>query len=138
MGHGFIPLHGKFISTSALHRTLINLSATVNPTLSLWMFSPHKSIFNCSQSADDMIEGQQMISIDTGELVWAVAFGCGTATTQANSINLNWSQKHWRYKIPKNLILATGLNSGRIRTWSVRTGNSTRWPRPDRLLNNVH
>lgn len=65
-----------------------------------------------------MIEGQNVRSIDTGELVWAVAFGCGTAVTTPNSINLNW----WRYRVPKDLILATGLNSGKIRTWNVRTG----------------
>ena len=67
-----------------------------------------------------MIEGQHVRCIDTGELVWAVAFGCGTSATTPNSINLNW----WRYKVPKDLILATGLNSGRIRTWNVRTGTN--------------
>ena len=77
------------------------------------------SSLGCSEHNDSlMIEGQHVRCIDTGELVWAVAFGCGTAATTPNSINLNW----WRYKVPKDLILATGLNSGRIRTWNVRTG----------------
>ncbi len=67
-----------------------------------------------------MIEGQHVRSIDTGELVWAVAFGCGTAVTTPNSVNLNW----WRYRVPRDLILATGLHSGKIRTWNVASGAS--------------
>ena len=58
------------------------------------------------------------MTIYTGELVWALAFGSKTADTKPNSINLNW----YRYHDAKDLILATGLNSGRIRIWEVKTG----------------
>ena len=60
----------------------------------------------------------RVVTIDTGELVWALAFGTSTADTKPHSVNLNW----YRYKVAPDLILATGLNSGRIRTWDCKTG----------------
>ena len=67
-------------------------------------------------------EGNQLshnvITIDAGELVWAVAFGSRTADTKPYSTNLNW----YRYRIATDLLLATGLSSGRIRVWQVKTG----------------
>lgn len=63
-------------------------------------------------------DNHKTVTIYTGELVWALAFGSKTADTKPNSINLNW----YRYHDAKDLILATGLNSGRIRIWEVKTG----------------
>ena len=57
-------------------------------------------------------------TIDAGELVWAVAFGSRHADTKPYSTNLNW----YRYRIATDLLLATGLSSGRIRVYQVKTG----------------
>ena len=61
---------------------------------------------------------QQSITIDCGELVWALAFGSKTADTKPHSTNLNW----YKYKHLNDLVLATGLCGGRIRVWDVKTG----------------
>ncbi|XP_064619011.1 WD repeat and SOCS box-containing protein 1-like isoform X2 [Lineus longissimus] len=61
---------------------------------------------------------RKTITIDAGELIWALAFGSSTAEMRPQSVNLNI--KH--FFSCKGLILATGLNSGRIRTWDVATG----------------
>jgi hypothetical protein len=61
---------------------------------------------------------RKTVTIDAGELIWALAFGSSTAETRPRSVNLNI--KH--FFSCKDLILATGLNSGRIRTWDVATG----------------
>ena len=59
------------------------------------------------------------LTIDAGELVWALAFGSSTCYQ-----NRNHQQGHHRYRyfVDKDLILATGLQSGRIRTWDVENG----------------
>lgn len=61
---------------------------------------------------------QESVTIDCGELVWALAFGSKTAETKPHSTNLNWYQ----YKHLNDLVLATGLSGGRIRVWDVKTG----------------
>ena len=62
----------------------------------------------------------EAVTIDCGELVWALAFGSKTAETRPHSTNLNWYQ----YKQLNDLVLATGLSGGRIRVWNVKTGDS--------------
>ncbi|XP_074640892.1 WD repeat and SOCS box-containing protein 1-like [Tubulanus polymorphus] len=58
------------------------------------------------------------VTIDAGELIWSVAFGSSSAETQPHSVNL--SMRHYNHAA--DLLLATGLNSGRIRVWEVSSG----------------
>lgn len=62
------------------------------------------------------IDEHQGVIINTGQLVWAIAFGSKVPHTCQRSTILNWSRR-----IDDN-ILATGLQSGSIRTWNVKTG----------------
>jgi WD repeat/SOCS box-containing protein 1 len=83
-----------------------------------WNRHKHTTVFSDAEDIDGQYLDQQPVVIDAGELVWAVAFGSSVADTNPRSITLNW----WRYKVAKDLVLATGLKSGRIRTWDVTTG----------------
>jgi len=56
----------------------------------------------------------QEVTLDTGQLVWALAFGSNFPHTKRHSTSLNWSSGR-----AANLILATGLQSGTIKIWSV-------------------
>jgi len=80
-----------------------------------WNRYEHKIIHPNDYTAD-----HGLVVIDTGELVWAMAFGSPHAETKPHSVALNW--KKYTYHSNKNLILATGGTSGKIRTWNVATG----------------
>ena len=69
---------------------------------------------------DDYAASQpQPFTLNCKELVWALAFGSSLSETRPHSTSRSgW----WRYKVGKHLVLATGLQSGRIRTWDVLTG----------------
>ncbi|XP_066293962.1 WD repeat and SOCS box-containing protein 1-like isoform X1 [Branchiostoma lanceolatum] len=56
--------------------------------------------------------------IDCGEHVWAVAFGSSVSSKCHRTVNISFH----RFNFGKDLILATGLQSGRIKTWDVSTG----------------
>jgi len=58
----------------------------------------------------------QDITLDTGQLVWALAFGSNISHTKRHSTSLNWSSGH-----VTDLLLATGLQSGCIKIWHVRS-----------------
>ena len=92
--------------------------SSVNPVIEL--ISP----FLCRLARDDKdfdglpLEPCHVITIDAGDLVWSVAFGSSCAETKPHSTSLNW----YRYKKATDLLLATGLNNGKIRVWDVVTG----------------
>ncbi|ESO82429.1 hypothetical protein LOTGIDRAFT_198013 [Lottia gigantea] len=50
--------------------------------------------------------------LDCKEAVWSMAFGSGRSQNSRTS----------RFKFDQNMILATGLQSGRIKIWNCRTG----------------
>jgi len=58
----------------------------------------------------------QGVKIDTGQLVWALAFGSNVSHTKPHSTSLNWSSRP-----DADLLLATGLQSGCIKIWHVRS-----------------
>jgi len=63
---------------------------------------------------DDEVQG---VTLDAGQLVWALAFGSNVLHTKPHSTSLNWSSGHH----VADLLLATGLQSGRIKIWHVRS-----------------
>ena len=67
----------------------------------------------------DINNGNQGIIIDTGELVWSVAFAVATGR---HRVNTTLGKPHYRYKVAGGIIIATGLASGRIRIWDATTG----------------
>ncbi|KAK6190759.1 hypothetical protein SNE40_002553 [Patella caerulea] len=52
-------------------------------------------------------------SLDCKENVWSVAFGCGKSESIGTA----------RFKFGQNSILATGLQSGRIKLWNCKSGS---------------
>lgn len=84
-----------------------------------WNRYKHTAVAHDSEDFDGNQLSHEIITIDAGELVWAVAFGSRTADTKPYSTNLNW----YRYHIATDLLLATGLSSGRIRVYQVKTGS---------------
>ncbi|KAM9370560.1 WD repeat and SOCS box-containing protein 1 isoform 2-T2 [Phaethornis superciliosus] len=57
--------------------------------------------------------------IDCGDIVWSLAFGSSVPEKQSRCVNIEWH----RFKFGQDqLLLATGLNNGRIKIWDVYTG----------------
>ncbi|OXB59646.1 hypothetical protein ASZ78_016537 [Callipepla squamata] len=57
--------------------------------------------------------------IDCGDIVWSLAFGSSVPEKQSRCVNIEWH----RFKFgQEQLLLATGLNNGRIKIWDVYTG----------------
>lgn len=60
--------------------------------------------------------------IDCGDIVWGLAFGSSVPEKQSRCVNIEWH----RFKFGQDqLLLATGLNNGRIKIWDVYTGKDT-------------
>lgn len=60
-------------------------------------------------------------TIDCGDVVWGLAFGSSVPEKQSRCANIEWH----RFKFGQDqLLLATGLNNGRIKIWDVYTGIS--------------
>lgn len=60
-------------------------------------------------------------TIDCGGIVWGMAFGSSVPEKQSRCINIEWH----RFKFGQDqLLLATGLNNGRIKIWDVYTGET--------------
>nr|XP_033800699.1 WD repeat and SOCS box-containing protein 1-like [Geotrypetes seraphini] len=58
-------------------------------------------------------------TIDCGDLVWSLAFSSSVPQKQSRCVNIEWH----RFKFGQDqLLLATGLNNGRIKIWDVCTG----------------
>ncbi|XP_074869387.1 WD repeat and SOCS box-containing protein 1 isoform X2 [Carettochelys insculpta] len=58
--------------------------------------------------------------IDCGDIVWSLAFGSSVPEKQSRCVNIEWH----RFRFGQDqLLLATGLNNGRIKIWDVYTGN---------------
>lgn len=58
-------------------------------------------------------------TIDCGDVVWGLAFGSSVPEKQSRCANIEWH----RFKFGQDqLLLATGLNNGRIKIWDVYTG----------------
>lgn len=58
-------------------------------------------------------------TIDCGDIVWGLAFGSSVPEKQSRCVNIEWH----RFKFGQDqLLLATGLNNGRIKIWEVYTG----------------
>lgn len=61
-------------------------------------------------------------TIDCGDTVWSLAFGSSVPEKQSRCINIEWH----RFTFGQDqLLLATGLNNGRIKIWDVYTGELT-------------
>lgn len=61
-------------------------------------------------------------TIDCGDIVWGLAFGSSVPEKQSRCINIEWH----RFRFGQDqLLLATGLNNGRIKIWDVYTGEDT-------------
>ena len=60
-------------------------------------------------------------TIDCGDVVWGLAFGSSVPEKQSRCVNIEWH----RFKFGQDqLLLATGLNNGRIKIWDVYTGEN--------------
>uniref|UniRef100_H3BD06 WD repeat and SOCS box-containing protein 1 n=1 Tax=Latimeria chalumnae TaxID=7897 RepID=H3BD06_LATCH len=58
-------------------------------------------------------------ALDCGDIVWSLAFGSSVSEKQSCCVDVEWH----RFKFGQDqLLLATGLNSGRIKIWDVYTG----------------
>uniref|UniRef100_A0A4W5K8B1 WD repeat and SOCS box-containing protein 1 n=1 Tax=Hucho hucho TaxID=62062 RepID=A0A4W5K8B1_9TELE len=58
-------------------------------------------------------------TIDCGDIVWGLAFGSSVPEKQSRCVNIEWH----RFKFGQDqLLLATGLNNGRVKIWDVYTG----------------
>ncbi|KAF5904376.1 WD repeat and SOCS box-containing protein 1, partial [Clarias magur] len=58
-------------------------------------------------------------AIDCGDIVWGLAFGSSVPEKPSRCVNIEWH----RFKFGQDqLLLATGLNNGRIKIWDVYTG----------------
>uniref|UniRef100_A0A8C9W717 WD repeat and SOCS box-containing protein 1 n=1 Tax=Scleropages formosus TaxID=113540 RepID=A0A8C9W717_SCLFO len=58
-------------------------------------------------------------TIDCGDIVWGLAFGSSVPEKPSRCVNIEWH----RFKFGQDqLLLATGLNNGRIKIWDVYTG----------------
>lgn len=61
-------------------------------------------------------------TIDCGDIVWGLAFGSSVPEKQSRCVNIEWH----RFKFGQDqLLLATGLNNGRIKIWDVYTGEES-------------
>jgi len=70
------------------------------------------------ESEDDVERWDDQLSevtLDAGQLVWALAFGSYTSHTKRHSTSLNWSSTP-----APDLLLASGLQSGSVKIWHVR------------------
>lgn len=56
--------------------------------------------------------------IDCGDYVWSITFGSGTSYEE----NLTTMHQRRRLRFDKDLIVATGLQSGKIKLWNCLTG----------------
>lgn len=57
--------------------------------------------------------------IDCGDIVWSLAFGSSVPEKQSCCVNIEWH----RFRFGQDqLLLATGLNNGRIKIWDTYTG----------------
>ncbi|KAL0973331.1 hypothetical protein UPYG_G00202040 [Umbra pygmaea] len=64
-------------------------------------------------------DGPREHTIDCGDIVWGMAFGSSVPEKQSRCVNIEWH----RFKFGQDqLLLATGLNNGRIKIWDVYTG----------------
>lgn len=61
-------------------------------------------------------------TIDCGGIVWGMAFGSSVPEKQSRCINIEWH--HFQFGRDQ-LLLATGLNNGRIKIWDVYTGEGS-------------
>lgn len=62
----------------------------------------------------DRVEDHRLDRIDCMDYVWSMAFGSGISRSQYNHRR--------RFSFNSDLILATGLQSGKIKVWNVYTG----------------
>ncbi|XP_077995501.1 WD repeat and SOCS box-containing protein 1-like isoform X2 [Glandiceps talaboti] len=59
-------------------------------------------------------------TIDCGDIVWAVAFGSSVPERARKNINIHYTRFHAGSS--EELVLATGLSTGRIKTWDIHKG----------------
>ena len=77
----------------------------------------------CRLSYDEMDDDMERwsddlpdVTLDAGELVWALAFGSYAPHTKHHSTSLNWTCSR-----DDGLMLATGLQSGIIKIWHINS-----------------
>ena len=79
------------------------------PRMSIFFLEYYKSnIYTSVQNSkfEESRDNLKVVIIDAGETVWSLAFGQHTSQTTGQT----------------RLVLATGLNSGRIRVWEIPSG----------------
>jgi WD repeat/SOCS box-containing protein 1 len=76
---------------------------------------------NANDDLERELDEMSDVSLDAGELVWAVAFGSDVPHTKPHSTGLNWTSQ----RVARHL-LATGLHSGSIKIWDVKSGKLLR------------
>jgi WD40 repeat protein len=74
----------------------------------------------CRNIAESNEDSENHVVIDTGELVWSVALAMASGK---HRVSTTLGRPHYRYKVSGGIVIATGLASGRIRIWDVRTGS---------------
>lgn len=87
----------------------------------VFLFNPinFRILIDSEHEGEDCF-GCNTISVHTGHPVRSVAFGSSSLGYDSRSSPPFWS----RLSASKDLVLATGHNNGRIRTWDVLTGNN--------------
>ena len=80
----------------------------------------HLSRQNCNEwQVTPVVDEPCDHTIDCGDIVWGLAFGSSVPEKQSRCVNIEWH----RFKFGQDqLLLATGLNNGRIKIWDVYTG----------------
>uniref|UniRef100_A0A8C5EQ53 Uncharacterized protein n=1 Tax=Gouania willdenowi TaxID=441366 RepID=A0A8C5EQ53_GOUWI len=75
---------------------------------------------SCQNSDGSQVFSEpQEHAIDCGDIVWGLGFGSSVPDKQSRCVNIEWH----RFKFGEDqLLLATGLNNGRIKIWDVYTG----------------
>ncbi|XP_069470712.1 WD repeat and SOCS box-containing protein 1 [Ambystoma mexicanum] len=115
---------GSYFAWSQGHRTvkLVPWSQCLNNFVAGGI---KNSITSCipklsRQNSDGSLKTQPCEhTIDCGDIVWSLAFGSSVPEKQSQCVNIEWH----RFKFGQDqLLLATGLNNGRIKIWDVYTG----------------
>uniref|UniRef100_A0A3P9KLQ4 WD repeat and SOCS box containing 1 n=1 Tax=Oryzias latipes TaxID=8090 RepID=A0A3P9KLQ4_ORYLA len=84
--------------------------------LNPWNLSRHNSDRSQTITVDD---DPREHTLDCGDIVWSLAFGSSVPEKESRCVNIEWH--HFKFG-QNHLLLATGLNNGRIKIWDVYTG----------------
>jgi len=117
--HFYILLTARNTRTAFLHvhccKRMLTYYECYNLPLCNWD-SFRLSYDETDNDLDCSDDEPQNVTLDAGQLVWALAFGSSVSHTKRNSTSLNWSSGR-----VVDLLLATGLQNGCIKIWHVRS-----------------